>query len=83
MLVVAGKNAEVAATSATSLIPLTLEEMAADSEHAGHTARVAAEGQAALTREERRRRQRALDSLDAPSFLSIVAVSVLKVSVSS
>ena len=63
-------------TGAASLIPQTLEEMAADPEHAGHAARVAAAGQAALTREERRRRQRALDSIDAPSFLSTLAVSL-------
>ena len=74
------REAAVAGAAATSLIPQTLEEMAADAEHAGHAARVAAAGQATLTREERRRRQRALDSIDAPSFLSVVAVSLQGIS---
>ena len=71
------REAAVTGAAGTSLIPQTIEEMAADADHAEHVARVAALGQAALTREERRRRQRALTSVDAPSFQATLAVRAM------
>ncbi|KAK9811493.1 hypothetical protein WJX72_004775 [[Myrmecia] bisecta] len=52
----------------TSLIPETLEDMAADVEHLATVQRIQEVGQAVLTREERRKRQRALDGMGVPSF---------------
>ncbi len=45
--------------------------MAGDAEGAALAARLAAKGQAALTREERRARQRSLDALGVPPFLAV------------
>lgn len=56
------------ADSAGSLIPKTLEEMEGDAEFARTAADLKRLGQKALTREERRRRQRALDNLGLPGF---------------
>lgn len=57
-----------------SLIPQTLEEMDADVEFQQHLQSLAARGQAALTREERLKRQRSLDSLGVPSFYAVAQV---------
>ena len=51
-----------------SLIPETLRDMETDDEFKLAQERLKSEGQAALTREERARRRRALDGLDVPSF---------------
>lgn len=51
-----------------SLIPETLREMETDEDFKQAAARLKSEGQAALTREERARRRRALSGLDVPSF---------------
>lgn len=53
----------------------TLEEMAADEDSRNLAQQLQARGQAALTREERRARQRSLESLSAPSFPSLLQVS--------
>ncbi len=66
--------ARAAAEPRTSLIPQTLEEMAGDAEGAALAARLATEGQAVLTREERRARQRSLDALGVPPFLAVARV---------
>lgn len=57
-----------------SLVPLTLKEMEEDTELLQHLDRVQREGQAALTREERLIRQRALDHLQVPSFATTCKV---------
>eukprot|EP00798_Chlamydomonas_sp_ICE-L_P030330 gene30330-35323_t len=54
-----------------SLIPQTLEDMEEDSEFQLHLAELKAKGQAALTREERVKRQRSLDTLGVPSFYAM------------
>lgn len=59
----------------TSLIPQTLEELDGDVVQQELLRRVAQEGQAALTREERKARQRSLDNLDVPSFNAYCRVS--------
>ena len=51
-----------------SLIPETLRGMETDEAFKLASARLKSEGQAALTREERARRRRALDGLDVPAF---------------
>lgn len=61
-----------AASSATSLIPETLELLESDEELQQLHARVAKVGQAALTREEARRRQRSLDSLGVAPFGAVL-----------
>ena len=48
--------------------------MASDEEFAATAARLSARGQAALTRDERRKRQRSLDAVGAPSFQSVLKV---------
>jgi len=48
--------------------------MEGDAEGAALAARLATEGQAALTREERRQRQRSLDALGVPPFLAVARV---------
>ncbi|KAK9844053.1 hypothetical protein WJX81_003051 [Elliptochloris bilobata] len=60
-----------AAQLRTSLIPQTLEELEHDNEGRALAERLASEGQAALTREERRARQRSLDALGVPPFLAV------------
>ncbi|GBF96882.1 Fe-S oxidoreductase [Raphidocelis subcapitata] len=57
----------------TSLVPETLETMESDDELQAALAALAAKGQAALTREERRARQRSLDGLGVPSFARVCA----------
>jgi len=52
----------------TSLVPDTLTGMQGDTELQATLAALAAKGQAELTREEQRARQRSLDSLGVPPF---------------
>ncbi|GAB4818568.1 hypothetical protein N2152v2_005614 [Parachlorella kessleri] len=59
----------------TSLIPESLSLLDNDEELAALHARVQQEGQAALTREERQRRQRSLDNLGVPSFSQVLSKS--------
>lgn len=59
---------EGAPPGSTSLIPETLELLATDEELQQLHARVAEVGQAALTREEAKLRQRSLDNLGVPPF---------------
>lgn len=61
----------------TSLIPETLQDMQSDEEFQQTAARLAKLGQAAMTREEKHKRQRSLDSLGVPSFGAMLKVSVL------
>lgn len=63
-----------AAEPRMSLIPQTLEEMEGDEEGRALAARLSTEGQAALTHEERRARQRSLDALGVPPFLAVARV---------
>lgn len=77
----AASGAAAAGASATSLIPQTLEEMEADVESAATRDLLKRRGQAALTREERRQRQRSLDAIDAPSFSSVLKVSIQPISI--
>ncbi|EIE21430.1 Fe-S oxidoreductase [Coccomyxa subellipsoidea C-169] len=56
----------------TSLIPETLRELAEDREQQALVQRLQQEGQASLSREERRKRQRSLDSIGAPPFQSVL-----------
>ncbi|KAK9866068.1 hypothetical protein WJX84_008165 [Apatococcus fuscideae] len=56
----------------TSLVAETLEEMATDEDSKKLAQQLQARGQAALTREERRARQRSLESLGAPAFQSLL-----------
>ena len=56
------------ASERISLIPETLQSLDAYTELRAQHARVAAEGQAALTREEEAARRRSLDRLGLPSF---------------
>mmetsp|Transcript_18915 Transcript_18915/g.57145 ORF Transcript_18915/g.57145 Transcript_18915/m.57145 type:complete len:482 (+) Transcript_18915:194-1639(+) len=73
-----GTASAAAGAGATSLIPQTMEEMAADEEAAATRELLERRGQAALTREERRRRQRSLDAIDAPPFLRVLQDSGAK-----
>lgn len=63
------------APARTSLVQQTLEDMAVDTDQQQHLARLAQLGQAALTREEARTRQRSLDGLGVPPFPQSVKVS--------
>ena len=65
-----------AAEPRTSLVPQTLEEMEGDEEGRALAARLSTEGQAVLTREERRARQRSLDALGVPPFLAVARVRI-------
>jgi radical SAM/Cys-rich protein len=56
-----------------SLVPDTLREMETDEEFKLAKERLETEGQAALTREERARRRRALTGMNVPSFDAFVA----------
>lgn len=58
----------------TSLIPETLEEMASDVDFQQTAERLRRLGQAAMTREEKQKRQRSLDKIGVPSFGSMVKV---------
>lgn len=60
------------ATTSTSLIPETLDEMASDTEFQQTAARLQRLGQAAMTREEKQKRQRSLDKIGVPSFGAMV-----------
>jgi hypothetical protein len=66
--------AAAAGASATSLIPQTLEEMGQDLESAAVRDLLKRKGQAALTREERRQRQRSLNAINAPAFGDVLKV---------
>ena len=59
----------------TSLIPETLEDMQQDAEFQQTAERLARLGQGAITREERRQRQRSLDKIGVPSFGTKLKVS--------
>ena len=65
------------AAASTSLIPETLEEMQADTEFQQTAARLRRLGQAAMTREEKQKRQRSLDRIGVPSFGAMVKVKHL------
>ncbi|CAL8469655.1 g9196 [Coccomyxa elongata] len=56
----------------TSLIPETLRELSEDKEQQALVQRLQQEGQAHLSKEERRKRQRSLDSIGAPPFPSVL-----------
>ena len=58
----------------TSLIPQTLDEMATDLEYQDIQRSIKSRGQTALTREEKRQRQRSLEALDASSFYTLCQV---------
>ena len=58
----------------TSLIPETLRELSEDREQQALVERLQQEGQASLSKEERRKRQRSLDSIGAPPFQSVLRV---------
>ena len=62
----------IAAEERTSLIPETLQELLQDKEQQALNERLQVEGQAALSKEERRKRQRSLESIGAPSFQQIL-----------
>lgn len=57
---------------ASSLIPATLDEMSRDVELHETLQRLQEQGQKALTREEKQKRQRSLDNLGVPSFQKMV-----------
>ena len=57
-----------------SLIPETLEEMSNDEEFKRTAEQLRQRGQAALTREEKMKRQRSLDNLGVPSFFKVAQV---------
>ena len=67
-------GAAAGASARTSLIPETLAGLDQDPELLALHAAVAAGGQAALTREEQRRRQRSLDALGVPAFQEVLQV---------
>ena len=64
----------IANVNGTSLIPDTLEEMATDTDFQQTAERLRRLGQAAMTREEKQKRQRSLDKIGVPSFSSMVQV---------
>ena len=55
-------------STCTSLIPETLEDMQQDAEFQQTAERLSRLGQGAITREERRQRQRSLDKMGVPGF---------------
>lgn len=62
-------------------MPQSLDDLAADPEAQALIERLKVKGQAELTNEERKARQRSLDSLEVPHFLQVLAdngVSPLK-----
>ena len=65
-----------AIANGTSLIPETLEEMATDTDFQQTAERLRRLGQAAMTREEKQKRQRSLDKIGVPSFGSMVKVGL-------
>ena len=58
----------------SSLVAETLEEMEADEDSKKLAQQLQTRGQAALTREERRARQRSLDAHACPSFQALLKV---------
>lgn len=64
----------IANVNGTSLIPETLKEMATDADFQQTANRLRRLGQAAMTREEKQKRQRSLDKIGVPSFGSMVKV---------
>ena len=64
----------IANVNGTSLIPETLEEMGTDTDFQQTAERLRRLGQAAMTREEKQKRQRSLDKIGVPSFGSMVKV---------
>lgn len=62
------------AAKGESLIPKTLEEMSEDVDFQATLKRIQEEGQQALTREEKLKRQRSLDNLGVPSFQRVLNV---------
>lgn len=66
------------AAESESLIPITLEEMSEDKELQMNLKKLEKHGQLALTREERKTRQRSLDNLGVPSFSKVVKDSGAK-----
>lgn len=66
----------IANVNGTSLIPETLEEMATDTDFQQTAERLRRLGQAAMTREEKQKRQRSLDKIGVPSFASMVKVGL-------
>jgi len=70
---VAARASREATGQLDSLVPASLEELAANPEQQELMAALAVEGQAALTARERRARQRSLDDLDAPPFGAVLA----------
>jgi len=68
-------RAQSAKVFASSLIPQTLEEMALDTDHQQLQDSLKRRGQAALTRDEKRKRQRSLEAIDAPPFHSLCLVN--------
>lgn len=67
----------ITTVNGTSLIPETLEDMSTDADFQQTAARLQKLGQAAMTREEKQKRQRSLDKLGVPSFGSMVKVGQL------
>ena len=72
----------IASVNGTSLIPETLEEMSTDLDFQETAARLQRLGQAAMTREEKVKRQRSLDTIGVPSFAALVKASWLPQSAS-
>ncbi|KAF8065759.1 hypothetical protein HT031_002819 [Scenedesmus sp. PABB004] len=70
-------GARAAAGERSSLVPETLQGMAADAELQATLATLAAKGQAALTREEARARKRSLQGLGLPGFASRLSAAGL------
>lgn len=66
----------IANVNGTSLIPETLEEMATDTNFQQTAEKLRRLGQAAMTRDEKQKRQRSLDKIGVPSFASMVKVGL-------
>ena len=73
----------IANVNGTSLIPETLEEMATDTDFQQTAERLRRLGQAAMTREEKQKRQRSLDKIGVPSFASMVKVGLCMIELGS
>ena len=67
-------QANTAKVADESLIPETLESMASDTEFQQTAERLRKLGQAAITREEKQKRQRSLNKIGVPSFGAMVKV---------
>ena len=64
----------IRSVNGTSLIPETLQDMESDVDFQQTAARLQQLGQAAMTRDEKQKRQRSLDKIGVPSFGSMVKV---------